>query len=412
MRAFSREGLWDRLAAAGALRASHIDALVAVLAGFHRRAAVAGAASPFGRPKQVRAAVLLNLRELQSLVTGAAERERLEELGRWEASAFAALKPAFAERLRDGWIRECHGDLHLGNVTQIDGKTTVFDCLEFSEDFRWIDVMSELAFMVMDLRSHGLPALANRFINGCLELSGDYAGVRVLRYYLAHRALVRAKVAALRAAQANLVDATSTVRRYLEAATEAARAAPPALLITHGASGSGKTTLTQSLLEAVGAMRIRADVERKRLHGLDALARAGPSRDALYSAEATAATYARLLDAAGAVLDGGCSVVLDATFLRRRQRDAARQLAASRGLRFAILDFAADADTLQRRVRERALRDDDASDADTQVLEAQLQSAEPLAADEREAVFECTATMDATGLPQVDWARLIRELSG
>jgi hypothetical protein len=155
------------------------------------------------------------------------------------------------------------------------------------------------------------------------------------------------------------------------------------LTITHGPSGSGKTTLTQSLIETTGAIRIRADLERKRLFGVEALERAGPALNAsLYGAEATAATYARLLDAARIVLDAGWSVVLDATFLRRWQRDAARQLAASCGLRFVILDCGADPQTLRARVRARAARGDDASDADLQVLAAQLRTAEPLAADE------------------------------
>ena len=98
-------------------------------------------------------------------------------------------------------MRECHGDLHLGNVTRIDGQTTVFDCLEFNAELRWTDVMNDVGFMAMDLHGHGLPRLAHRFVNGIVERSGDVAGLRVLRYYMVYRALVRAKVAALRVAQ-------------------------------------------------------------------------------------------------------------------------------------------------------------------------------------------------------------------
>ena len=106
-----------------------------------------------------------------------------------------------ARRLARGRIRECHGDLHLGNVTMVDGHTVVFDGIEFNDDLRWIDVMNEVAFMAMDLHAHGLTALAHRFVNGYLEASGDYDGVSLLRYYMVYRALVRAKVALLRAAQ-------------------------------------------------------------------------------------------------------------------------------------------------------------------------------------------------------------------
>jgi hypothetical protein len=343
-----------------------------------------------------------------------ADRNRLHTLRTWEMRSFASLRTAFLQRRRDGRVRECHGDLHLGNVVQIDGRSTAFDCIEFSEDLRWIDVMSEVGFMAMDLEHHGRADLAHRFVNAYLERSGDYAGVRVLRYYKVYRALVRAKVAALRQVQqaALAVDpcvaAADTVRPYVDLALRCSRPPPPVLMITHGPSGSGKTTLTQSLIEASGAIRIRADVERKRLCGLDALARSGsPPGAGLYSQEATAATYTHLLERAAEVLAGGCSVVLDATFLQRAQRDEARRCAAELGVRWLILDFDAEPDVLRERVRQRAARGDDASEADLQVLAAQLQTAEPLEADELPAVFRCgPATPDGDGEMRADWSQL------
>jgi aminoglycoside phosphotransferase family enzyme/predicted kinase len=412
MRAFAQDGLWDRMAARGELRPVHVDALVALLGDFHRHAAVADAAGRFGRAEQVRAPMLDNLAQLPRGLSQRDDLALLEALRNWEAQAFAALDPLFAQRLRDGWVRECHGDLHLGNVTQIDGQVTVFDCIEFNDEFRWIDVMSELAFMAMDLHNHGCSELANRFVNACLERSGDYAGVRVLRYYMVYRALVRAKVAALRAHQAGSAGALDAARHCLRLAVDASRPPAPALMITHGLSGSGKTTLTQGLLEATGAIRIRADVERKRLFGLDALERGGAARHAeLYGTETTMATYAHLREAAAAVLDGGHSVLLDATFLQRAQRDAARQLAAARKLRLVILDFEAAPEMLRERVRQRAARGNDASDADLRVLEAQLRTVEPLGADEQAAVFRCRpADAGEVGEPHADWSALLRSL--
>ena len=412
MRAFSQDGLWDRMAARGALRAVDIDALAGLMHRFHRDALVADALGPWGSPEQVRQPMAENLQALDQLLTAAEERARLSALRRWEAATYETLRPVFAERLRAGHVREGHGDLHLGNVAQIDGRTTVFDCIEFNPGLRWIDVISEIAFMAMDLMAHGLADLGHRFVNAYLERSGDYAGVRVLRYYLVHRALVRAKVAALRSTQLAPTGATHAAQRYLDLAVACSHSPAPALMITHGLSGSGKTTLTQGLLESAGAIRIRADVERKRLFGLDAMARSGASLNAgLYSGDASAATYARLLDLAAAVLAGGRHVVLDATFLRRAQRDAARGYAAARRLRFVILDFDVEVATLRERVTARTARGDDASEAGPEVLAEQLCSAEPLAADEQPFVFRCAPLCDdAHGVHRADWSVLLGAL--
>jgi len=413
MRAFPQEGLWDRAISRGALQARQIDELVEVLAAFHRDAAVAGAESRFGDPEQVRAPLRDSLLALDRLLRGQADRGRVHSLQAWETSAGTALGPVFTQRHRAGRVRECHGDLHLGNVTQIDGKVTVFDCIEFNDDFRWIDVMSDLAFMAMDLLCHGRSDLAHRLINAYLQHSGDFDGARVLRYYIVHRALVRAKVAALRAAQetsASAHDAASNaVRHYLDQAQATSRPPHPVLMITHGLSGSGKTTLTQPLLEATGAIRLRADIERKRLFDLAALARGGSG---LYTAEATQATYAGLLDTARSLLQAGFSVILDATFLRRHQRDAARDVAAALAMPFVILDFDVDLQTLRDRVAQRQQRADDASDAGLEVLESQRLSAEALAPDEQAAVFRCpeAAWSTAEG-PHADWAPLLQRIS-
>ena len=313
----------------------------------------------------------------------------LPPLRAWEQRAFGELEAVFAQRRRAGRVRECHGDLHLGNVTQLEGRPVLFDCLEFSADLRWTDVYSDVAFMAMDLRSHGLDALSHRFVNAYVERSGDADGLRVLRYYTVHRALVRAKVAALRAAQ--LGDGGAATRRslqhYLDVALQSSRppAPVPVLMLTHGFSGSGKTAATQGLLEACGAIRFRADVERKRLFGLDALERSDAARQALlYASPASQATHARLFERAALALRAGYPVILDATFLAREPRQQARALAASLGARFVLLHFEAGADTLRARVRRRALRGDDASDAGLAVLESQLLHAQPLQDDERE----------------------------
>ncbi|MDO9094249.1 MAG: AAA family ATPase [Rubrivivax sp.] len=415
MLAFDNAGLWDQLAVAGRLGAAQIDDLATTVAHFHDAAAVAGSDWATGSPQQQRQAVLENLDELDALAAGAGMRAALRRLRQAEAQSLARLAGVMAQRLTAGAVRECHGDLHLGNVVQHMGRATLFDGIEFKPEWRWIDVMNEVAFMAMDLHAHGLPGLARRFVDAYLQHRGDYEGVQLLPSFMAYRAAVRAKVALLRAAQAgaDLRRETHAARHYLALALACMQPRRPALLITHGPSGSGKTTLTQSLLELAGAIRIRADVQRKRLAGLDALSRSASAvGSGLYSPAMTDATYAHLLDMAAPVVDAGCIAILDATFLRHAHREAARRWAAQRGLPFAVLDFPAAPVLLRQRLRERAARGGDASEADVQVLDMQLRTAEPLRPEEQHTAFTVRPST-AAGLPPLSaaaWQPLLDRL--
>lgn len=415
MRAFDGAGLWDRLAAQGHLGPEHVDELAGVVARFHDGAARADPAGRRGSPAQVRAMVLDNLDELDALCRGAGARAALRVLRRAEAGAFEHLAPQMARRLAQGEVRECHGDLHLGNVVQLAGHVTLFDGIEFNEDWRWIDPVDELAFMAMDLQAHGQAPLAHRFVNAYLQQRGDYEGLRLLPYYKAHRALVRAKVAWLQAAQPGASEGRGacTARRYLALARAVCTRRRPALFITHGLSGSGKTTWTQSLLETAGAVRLRADVERKRLAGLAPLAgSASPVGAGLYGPAMTAATYSRLLALAAPVIDAGCHAILDATYLHCEQRAAARHWAAARGLPFVLLHFDVTPRVLRQRLHKRAARGGDVSEADTQVLDAQLRTAEALQADERASVYTVPAGPPPDGpvAAALAWAPLLEGL--
>lgn len=175
--------------------------------------------------------------------------------------------------------------------------------------------------------------------------------------------------------------------------------------MTHGVSGCGKTTLTQLLLEAIGAIRIRTDIERKRLHGVPPLGRTGSTLDAgLYTAEATERTYRQALALAEEVSAAGRVAIVDGTFLERRQRDLFRSRAAALGIPFAILSFSASEATLRRRIVERARRAADASEADLAVLDRQLRTREPLGADEAPGTIE----IDGEAPPCVERAESMR----
>ena len=305
----------------------------------------------------------------------------------WCQRTFAARRRDFRARKRHGFVRECHGDMHLGNMILLDDDVVIFDCIEFNDNLRWIDVASDVAFLTMDLEDRGRPDLAYRFLNGYLEATGDYGLLLLLPFYLIYRATVRAKVAGIRLGQSDLSPAEAAQVReafgsYLDLADRYTRPSRPRLLITHGLSGSGKTFATQQLVEATGAIRIRSDVERKRLFGLAPLERStGRSELDLYAPDVTRRTYAHLARQAARVVEAGFTVVVDATFLKRAQRDAFRRLAAKLGVPFTLLEFRAHAETLRRRVARRSAHADDASEADLAVLHGQLATLEPLTAD-------------------------------
>jgi uncharacterized protein len=206
MKEFPQEAQLDRVLARGELRRETIDSLAEELSEFHQRIEVAGEDSPFGSPERIAKPVQENFEPTRKQITDRKERIRLKKLQDWTKRTHRAHVPDFQDRKRGGFIRECHGDMHLANMVLLEGQVVIFDCLEFNENLRFIDVMSETAFLTMDLDDRGYPAWAHRILNDYLEKTGDYTGLRLLRYYQVYRALVRAKVACIRMNQAGLSD--------------------------------------------------------------------------------------------------------------------------------------------------------------------------------------------------------------
>ena len=389
---FSEEARLDRMLARGELQASHIDLLAQELAEFHDRIAIAGNDRPFGDPEHIHEPVRENFDQIRPRIE-APERNQLQRLQAWGELTFAALRTTFQDRKRRGFVRECHGDAHLANMVWHDERVLLFDCLEFSENLRWIDTMSEVAFVTMDLDDRGRTDLARRALNAYLEHTGDYEGLAVFGFYRVYRALVRAKVACIRSGQSDLSDEEKRQVReeylgYANLAERYTRSPRVALIITHGLSGSGKTWLSQQLLENLGAIRLRSDVERKRLHGLASFARTGSAIDSgIYTAEAGRHTYARLAELAQAILGAGHPVIVDAAFLKRHQRDSLRVVADQMRVPFVVLDVQAPETVLRRRLHQRVQHERDASEADLAVLDHQLTSQEPMTADEQRHVL-------------------------
>ncbi|HHH35916.1 MAG TPA: aminoglycoside phosphotransferase [Gammaproteobacteria bacterium] len=394
MRQFDPDQQFDRLLARQALTYDHIDTVARQISVFHEDAAVAPRDSDYGTLEAVWQPVAENHEQILPLLKDADEIARLERLQDWFHSLRARHEALFLERKARGRIRECHGDLHLANIALYRGEVVIFDCLEFNDRLRWIDVISDAAFLVMDLECRGRRDLGFRFLNDYLHHGGDYEGLPLLPYYLAYRAMVRAKVARIRLAQPDLDQETrrraqEEFRTYLSLAEGYARPPRPALLITHGLSGAGKTTVTQPLLERLGAVRIRSDVERKRLFGLDSSTHkaVAPGRD-IYSAAASERTYRRLAELAATVIEAGYPVIVDATFLKRAERESFRRLAKRLRVPFVILHCHAPLPLLRQWIRERQAAGSDASDADLAVLEHQLAGQEPLAEEEQRQVVD------------------------
>ena len=283
---FAPGALFGEQLAAGALTPGAVDSLALLLGDFHESAPATADGNGFGSAERRRAVAFAAL-DGAAPVLHSAERARL---GDWLASQAAALGPLWSQRLAAGRVRECHGDLHLDNVVSLDDGVAAFDCIEFDPALRWIDVVDDIAFPIMDFGARGRSDFAFRLLSGWLDRTGDHGGMPALRFSAVYRALVRAQVEHLRGAD----RAAAAARRFVDAALHWTQPPSPRLVITHGLPGSGKTFQSQRLLESEGAIRLRSDVERKRLFGLGMLEDSRSHGVDLYNAEATARTYQHL----------------------------------------------------------------------------------------------------------------------
>ena len=401
MKQFPQSGLLSTLAAQHTLTVEHIDELAALVPAMHAAVSIADKHAEYGLPDDIHHWVMENFDHIRPALSKPQQCQQLDTLERWCQQEFDNRRMLIEQRRCDGFVRECHGDLHLGNLAIIEGDITPFDGIEFNPQLRWIDVISEVAFLVMDIHDRGYPRLSCRLLNTWLQHTGDYSGLALLRYYLVYRALVRAKVAILRQAQAGSTldeqDAWYEYASYMELASRYVEPPLPVLIITHGVSGSGKSFYATRLAERLGAIQIRSDLERKRLHGYPAGADTQSGITAgLYSPAASERTYEQLALLARTVIGAGYSVIIDATFLQAARREQFRQLSSALAVPFVLLHFEADRDTLHTRIRSRQAAAEDPSEAGIKVLEAQLAAQEPLMADEMADVISVKLPMDVS----------------
>jgi aminoglycoside phosphotransferase family enzyme/predicted kinase len=401
MRRFEQHQLLDEVARAGGLSAPLMLDLAARIAGFHREAEPRPNYGGGAVMAEVAETNLRILRERRSAGFAEAELDALRARLRQELARCAA---RLDERQAQGKVRLCHGDLHLRNICLLDGKPVLFDALEFSEAIASVDVLYDLAFLLMDLEHRGAPDLANLTLNRYLDLTGEDDGLAALPLFLSLRAVIRGHVIATAAEHGrgsrDRATAFAEARRYAGEAAAMLRAAPPRLVAIAGLSGSGKSSLALRLAPelgvAPGARVLRSDVLRKRRFGLMPEETLPPEA---YRPEVTTLVYRELCERAAVALKAGYAAVIDAVALREEERRAFAAVAEAASVPFTGLWLDAPADAMRARI---GMRHADASDASVEVLDQQLQ-AHPGALDWR--------YIDASGGPDATLANARRALA-
>lgn len=395
MRQFAPGKLFSDLIQAGQLVPELMVKLAEQVAQFHRSAASNTDITRFGQVSQIRQAFDENYAQSQPYIGRGQTQQQLSDTQAYTDRIFAEWGDRFQTRMDQGKIRECHGDLHLGNICLWDGQVRLFDCIEFNEAFRFVDVLEDIAFTVMDCDAQGRPDLGTIFLNSYLEQTGDWEGVALLPLYLSRQAYVRAKVTSFRLDDPQLSEEMreqlkSQAAHYYQLAWQYTQPQSGQLILMSGLSGSGKSTVARQLSKMSSAIHIRSDAMRKHLAGIPLQQRGEPS---LYSPAMSQQTYARL-QALGLELAGlGHRVILDATYDRHTLRESLLAAAQAADIPVHILVCEASVEVLRDRLTQRQ---GDVSDATIDILERQITTAEPIEPTEPVHVLKLDTTQDNT----------------
>ena len=395
MHQFPQDALFLSLFERGELTETLMEELGRVVATFHALSPTSDRIKTFGEPDQVRKAFDENFEQTEKYIGGPQTQAQFDDTKQYSERFFGEYRELLNSRITNNWIRECHGDLHLRNICLLQNKILLFDCIEFNEPFRFVDVMFDIAYAVMDLEARQRPDLANAYLNTYVEEIGDWEGLQVLPLYLNRQSYVRAKVTSF------LLDdpgvpwtekekAKETASHYYKMAWQYTKPRQGKLILMSGLSGSGKSTIAKKLARRMGAIHIRSDAVRKHLGGVPLYEKGGAD---LYSPEMTEKTYKRLLELGIKLAATGYSVILDAKYDREALRQDAIAQSQSHDLPLQILQCSAPESVLRDRLNSRS---GDITDATADLLASQIAAAEPFA----EAELAYVTTLDATQDPE------------
>ncbi|MGA7934063.1 MAG: AAA family ATPase [Kovacikia sp.] len=370
MRQFPEGTLFSDLFDQGKLTAELLERLAQVLAQFHAKGEINDHIRSFGKVSQIRLAIDENYEQTESYIGGPQTQAQFDETHQYTDRLFAEQEALFDSRIQHNWIRECHGDVHLRNIALWHDEILLFDCIEFNEPFRFVDVMFDIAYIVMDLDARDRRDLSNLFLNAYIEQTGDWEGLQVLPLYLSRQSYVRAKVTSFLLNDPSIPAAVKqsskeTAARYYRLAWQYTQPRQGSLTLMAGLSGSGKSTVARNLAQQTGAIHIRSDAVRKHLAGIPLEARGGAD---LYTSEMSQKTYDRLLELGITLAKQGYSVILDAKYDRQPLRQAVIDQATSHQIPLKILYCTAPLEVLQERLHNRT---GDVSDATADLLPQQ-----------------------------------------
>lgn len=398
MQQFDTANLLDSVSKAGGLDTHLVRAIASQLARSHHDFPSVSATD---NPAAMRAAMFQNFDQVREYAIDDAAIAQLDRLEAWTRLHIARLLPLMSERVQQGNVKDLHGDLHLNNMVVLNGKVRFFDCIEFNEHFRVMDTIAEIAFVAMDMADRG--ESAQQVLNDYFEYSGDYAGLPLLNLYRVYFAMVRAKVKLMREPTSNSeVQATAVYQdftRFVKLAQSYTEDKPPFVALMHGVSGSGKSTVAARVAAHFGAIRLRSDVERKRLFGLSPDDTSQAIKADIYTAQASKSTFERLVALARGVIDAGLPCIVDATFLEQAARKPFIDLGRELDIPLVILDCIAARDIIVARLRHRTQRASDASEADIEIMQKQLSALEPFEANETQYVVTIDSEQPFDGTP-------------
>lgn len=384
---FPQATLLSEMYERGAVTEELVLELAKVIADYHQHSETSEYIRTFGTIPAIRQSIDENYDQTETYIGGPQTQEQFDATRAYTDRFFAEEANLFAQRVAENRVRECHGDIHLRNICYWKDKLHLFDCIEFNEPFRFVDVMFDIAYVVMDFAIRDRPDLCALFLNTYTEQTGDWAGIEILPLYVSRQSYVRAKVTSFMlddpsvsaAAQA---QASETAAQYYRLAWECTRSRQGRIVLMSGLSGSGKSTVARMLSQQTGAICIRSDAVRKHLAGIALDSRGdteGATFSGIYTPEMTQKTYARLLELGIKLARRGETVILDATFDRFTHRHQACARAQAARVPLHILSCQADIEVLKSRLRERQ---GDIADATVTYLADQQRLFEPLTAAE------------------------------